>query len=68
MIYDLIKQKLMHQSWTMQTTERKELKRRHMNNRPIHLQTQESHKNTELEAIRYTQRTCGVKREKKYIK
>jgi hypothetical protein len=69
-IKDKIKRRPTHRNWTRQAKEGKEPKKRHrkQRQRPVCLHTQESHKNTELEAIRYTQRTCGVKREKKYIK
>lgn len=40
----------------MKQTERKEAKRWHESRRPAHLYTQESRKNTKLEAIIYTQR------------
>jgi hypothetical protein len=49
------KQKETHWNWARQT-EGKELMRKHKNQRPTGSHTQESHANTNLEAIDYMQR------------
>lgn len=51
------KTKLAHHSWTRQT-EGEESKSRYRNHRPTHPHTQESHRNTKLEAIICPQRPC----------
>lgn len=71
MLYIKIKQKLTSQNKTKQA-EGEEPKERHKKwiqlKGPTRVHTQEAHKNPDLEAMIYTQRTCGMKWEKNMYK
>lgn len=59
----MLKQKLTH--WNRAKQTRNEPKGRHKPQRPTHLLTMESHRNTNLETMMHVQRTCTVKAEKR---
>lgn len=65
--YHKIKPKLIHHNWTEKQTDGKEVNRGNKKQRPTGSCTQKSHKNINLEAIKYTQMIYSFKREKKRI-